>query len=92
MNFYQVVDTCLAFSKANGGTIATYPVGHSKLEIHSRTTRTEILVDQTAPGQWLVTLKQSAAGDNCEINETVSTQDDLLQFILRFWNVSMITI
>ena len=37
-------------------------------------------------------LKQSAAGDNCEINETVSTRDDLLQFISRFWNVSMITI
>ena len=86
MNFSQVIETCLDFAVANGGTIATYPVGNKKLQVHSRTTRTEILVDQTQSGQWDVVQLQNQSGDNHSRKETASNKENLVSHLSSLWN------
>jgi hypothetical protein len=85
MQFDDVIKTCLAFAIDNGGTIATYPVGHAKLQVHSRTTRTEILVDHTE-SEWQVVQLQNEAGDDTSAKETASTKEDLLKCLSNFWD------
>ena len=87
MEFKQVIKTCLNFSIANGGTIQSYTINTShKLAIHSRTTRTEILVEMIKPGEWQVEHEQNAAGDKISVKETVFTEEQLLENIKRFWD------
>jgi len=85
MDFVQVIDTCLKFSIANGGTIATYPVGYNKLEVHSRATRTEIAVEQVKPGVWQVAQMQNADGERSANEAQASTKESLQQLLLGFW-------
>ncbi len=88
MEFDQVIKTCLDFSIANGGTIATYPVGNYTLEVHSRTTRMEILVDMIKPGIWLVKQKQNDVGERSSEQVEVLTEEHLLEHLSRFWKMS----
>jgi hypothetical protein len=86
MDFNQVIDTCLNFAIAQGGTIATYPVGYRKLEVHSRTSRTEIAVEQVNPGVWQVDKKQDAAGDSTSEMAQAMTKESLQEHLLRLWD------
>jgi hypothetical protein len=85
MDFTHVVETCLDFAKANGGTIATYPVGYHKLEVHSRAARTEIAVEQLNSGAWSVQHMQNAAGESASEMGCASTKEGLREHLLRFW-------
>ena len=89
MDFVQVIQTCLDFSVARGGTIASFPPGEEMLQIDSRTTRTEILVerDMETPNGWYVEHKQNHAGERMNSGrERVCTEDALIFSIARFWD------
>ena len=61
MELKQVLQTCLDFSIANSGTIQ--PLGNrNKFAVQSRTTRTEILIDQIQPSVWQAEQTQNAVG------------------------------
>lgn len=89
MEFKPVIQTCLDFSIANGGTIQSYPVSQpDRLGIESRTTRTAIFVGR-APGiagHWLVKQLQDAAGNKTLASATVSTSEGLQAQLQSFWD------
>jgi hypothetical protein len=84
MKFIRIVGICLDFSIANGGTIQSYPEKFEKLMVHSRTARTEILVERVADACHLE-LKQNAVGDKTSVKQVVSTEEKLLEYLSRFW-------
>jgi hypothetical protein len=84
MNFIRVVRVCFEFSIANGGTIQSYPENCEKLEVHSRTEHTEILVECVADACQLE-LKQNAVGDKTSVKHVVLTEEELLEYLSRFW-------
>ena len=91
MEFEQVIQTCLDFSIANGGTIQSFGAQDGdKLEVQSRTTRTEILVErcktEAASGVWQVQQTLNAAGEHNTAKEKVSTAEHLLKYLSRFWD------
>ncbi len=88
MEFKSVFQTCLDFAKSNGGTIQSYPERVHKFVIQSRTTQTEILIewDQKRPGFWEAEQIQTATGEKNPTRETISTDKDLLEYLLRFWD------
>ena len=87
MDFKQVIQTCLNFSIANGGTLQSYSASMpDMLAVHSRTTRTEILVRRAAGGGWQVELLKNAVGEKNQAKEIVSTQEHLLENLLRLWS------
>ena len=89
MEFKQIVRVCYDFSVANGGTIQSYPAGSpDKLEVHSRTTRMEILVerDPVGSGHWLLKLLQDASGGKTSVIATVSSEGHLHAQLLSFWD------
>jgi len=83
MDFKMVIEICIDFAKAHGGTIATYPVGYRKLEVHSRTT--EIAVEHVSNGVWQI--EQDGERETMQ----VSTPEDLKAHLLRFWAQPEIT-
>lgn len=87
MEFQQVVRVCLDFSIANDGTICGYPAGQpDRLEVHSRTGRTEIFVGRGAGvGEWRLERKQDAAGDKTRVSATVATEEGLRAQLVGFW-------
>jgi hypothetical protein len=89
MEFKHVIRICLEFSIANGGTIASCPPTEERLEVHSRTTRTEIRVerDDTKTGSWRLKQKQNALGEKTSMKETVATEEHLLNCLSRFWDI-----
>jgi hypothetical protein len=91
MDFNMVIETCIDFAKAHGGTIATYPVGYRKLEVHSRTTRTEIAVEHVSNGVWQIEHAQDASGERASETMQVSTTEDLKAHLLRLWAQPEIT-
>ena len=92
MEFKQVIQICLDFAIANGGTIQSYPAGTpDRLRLDSLTSRTKIFIgrDPTAPkkmGSWEVLHVQDASGVQASARRAgVSTEHDLLEFIREFW-------
>lgn len=86
MESKQVIQTCLDFSLAHGGTIQ--PMLNDSLAVQSRTTRTEILIerDPTRPGVWQAEQRQNAAGECVNPKrEILSTEEHLLLCLQRFW-------
>lgn len=90
MDFKPVIQTCLDFSTSNNGTIQSYPAGcKNQLDIQSRTTRTEIHVEQVEPasGVWKAEQTQNAVGEKKrDTSEIVSTEEHLLEYLKRFWD------
>ena len=90
MEFKQVIKVCLEFSQANGGSIQSFGYcDPDKLEVHSRTTRTEILIDQSEHGVWQAEQTQNAAGEKNSLDpskELVLTEVQLLEYLSRLWN------
>jgi len=92
MNFLQVVTTCLDFSVAYNGTIEeVYTEKQEKIKIQSRIARTEILVEREADDNddaWELTLllTQNSTGEKTTAaKQTVSTKEQLLTHLSRFW-------
>ena len=92
MDFKQVIKACLDFSTTNNGTIQSYPAGHNnQLDIQSRTnTRTSIHIEQLeAPGAWAMEQRQNAVlGGGKEASETVTTEERLLEYLARYWEIT----
>jgi hypothetical protein len=89
MEFKQVIQTCLNFAAANDGTIQSYPAGckTNQLDIGPRTARTVIHIEQVQTGDWQVEQTQNAVGEkNNQTREIVSTEQDLLEYLSRFWD------
>lgn len=89
MEFRVVIQTCLDFSIASGGTIQSYPAGQQdRLVVQSRTTRTDILVERCLDmaGHWWVELRQDAMGDKTLASARVSTADGLQAQLQSFWD------
>jgi hypothetical protein len=91
MEFKQVVKASHNFALANGGTMATYPAGHEKFVVMSRTNRTEIVIerDPSQPGVWLAEQRQNAAGESNPAKELFTTENGLLQCLYGFWQVEL---
>lgn len=90
MEFEQVIQTCLDFSIANGGTIQSYPANQpDRLALHSRTSRTEILVARDLGNLWQAEQLQDAMGEKNKMSVKemgIDTEENLLKFIQRVWN------
>ncbi len=87
MDFKQVIKTCFNFSTTNDGTIQSYPYGcNEQIKIQSRTTRTEIHVEKVQPGVWKAEQTRNAVGEKNQTSETVSTEEQLLEYISRYWD------
>ena len=90
MNFNEVIQACLDFSIANGGTIQSCSVNApDRLQVQSRTTRVAIFVDRdpVVHGHWRVQLLQNAEGNQEQPREsvTVSSIQDLLACLAASW-------
>ncbi len=88
MEFKQVIQVCLDFSIANGFTIQSYPPNSpDKLQVHSRTTRLEILVEREPDtvGHWRLKLLQDATGDKTSMTAIVSTAGQLHAQLICLW-------
>jgi hypothetical protein len=91
MDFKKVIQTCLDFSIANGGTIQSFAASDGdKLVVHSRRNRTEILIerDMKTPDAWQAQQLQNAAGEKMPVKEIVSTEEQLLEYLSCFWDLS----
>ncbi len=91
MDFMQVCKASHNFALVNGGTIATYPEGHEKFVVMSRTTRTEILVerDPSQTGVWLTEQRQNAAGERNPAKKSFTTENCLIQCLFGFWQAEL---
>jgi hypothetical protein len=92
MDFKQVIQTCLDFATANNGTIQSCSAGSNpRLGITSRTTRTEIYVEQVKPGVWEAEQTQNAIGDNKKkknrTRETVYNEQHLKSYLIQYWDI-----
>ena len=87
MELLQIFKICLDFAIANGGSM-THPMGNKKFWINSRTTRTEILIekDSTRPGVWQAEQIQNAVGEKNPTKETISSEEQMLNYLSRFWD------
>ncbi len=88
MDFKEVIQICLDFATTNKGTIQSCSAGsNQRLGIQSRTTRTEIYVEQVEPGVWKAEQTQNAVGEkNILSMEIVSTEETLLDYFSRYWD------
>ena len=88
MDFMKTVRTCLDFSVANGATIQSYPAGYrDRLDIQSRTSRTEIGVERVGElGLWHVRKLRNFMGEKSELAPiTVETEEQLRAQLADFW-------
>ena len=88
MDFTQVIKACFDFATVNNGTIQSFAASDpDKLEVHSRTERTQIFIgrDSINSGHWRVEQMKNAAGDKTSTFVTVAAVDDLTAQLLGFW-------
>ena len=88
MEFGQVVRTCLDFSTANNGTIQSYSYNQpDRLNVQSRTTRTDIFVERgPAAGEWRLQQRTNATGEKTCVSAIVSTVDGLQAQLQTLWD------
>ena len=88
MDFRHVVLTCLDFSTANNGTIQSYPYNQpDRLNVQSRTTRTDIFIERgPVAGEWRLQQLTDATGEKTGVSVMVSTVDGLQAQLLKLWD------
>jgi hypothetical protein len=90
MDFKQVIRTCLDFATANDGTIQSYPLAGCKtnqLDIAPRKSRANIHIEQRQNGDWQAQHTSNATGERQldTMEEVVSTEKHLLDYLSRYW-------
>ena len=79
MDSKYVFQICLEFGIANGFTLAPCS-SCNNFEMHSRTTRMEILFEEDS-GLWQVVQKQNANGEKTGLRKSISTHEELVNYL-----------
>ena len=91
MDLQRVFKVCLGFAIGCDGTVTGFSGRRSSVVVESRDGGARARVCDrdcsNAPGQWVVTQERDARGVAGTESTVVSSEDNLLECLSRFWDV-----